>query len=222
MDPRHRPARRLAADLCAGFGLCAAVAVPSAQERIVPYDAREMPLRALDPAWAGPPLARADALADVTAEPRDRTPPPLFSTRPDPLAHLPLAPGSIADVARPAERPPPVVVKAPRPDKVEVAPGPTPPAVVEEAETLDAPAPAYPRQALRKRQEGTVVLLADVRANGTVENARVESSSGFPLLDDAALDALERWRFKPRVTSEGSRPFVARVPFKFSITRRGA
>jgi protein TonB len=220
VDPRHRPARRFAADLCAGFGLFAAVAVPSAQERIVPYDVREMPLRALDPEWAGPPLARAGALA--AAEPRDRTPPPLFSTRPDPLAHLPLAPGSIADAARPAERPPPVVVKAPRPAKVEVAPGPTPPAVVEEAETLDAPAPAYPRQALRKRQEGTVVLLADVRADGTVEKARVESSSGFPLLDDAALDAVERWRFKPRVVSEGPRAFVARVPFKFSITRGGA
>lgn len=217
MDPRHRPARRLVADLCAGVGLCAAVAVPTAQERVIPYDAREMPLRALDPAWAGPPLAPAVA----TTEPREKSPPPLFSTRPDPLAHLPLAPGSIADVARPAERPPPVVVKAPRPDKVEVAPGPTPPAVVEEAETLDAPAPAYPRQAVRKRQEGTVVLLADVRADGTVEKAHVESSSGFPLLDDAALDAVERWRFKPRVTGEGPRPFVARVPFKFSITRGG-
>ena len=215
MDPRHRPTRRLAADLCAAFGLGAAVAVPSAQERIVPYVGREMPLRALDPAWAGSPLAPADG----PREPRDGAPPPLFSTRPDPLAHLPLAPGSIADAVRPAERPPPVVVKAPRPEKVEVAPGPTPPAVIEEAETLDAPAPAYPRQALRKRQEGTAVLLADVRADGTVEKVHVESSSGFALLDDAALDVLERWRFKPRVTSDGTRPFVARVPFKFSITR---
>ena len=174
-----------------------------------------MPLRALDPAWAGSPLAPADG----PREPRDGAPPPLFSTRPDPLAHLPLAPGSIADAARPAERPPPVVVKAPRPEKVEVAPGPMLFAVIEEAETFDALVLAYSRQALRKRQDGTAVLLADVRADGTVEKVHVESSSGFALLDDAALDVLERWRFKPRVTSDGTRPFVARVPFKFSITR---
>jgi len=72
---------------------------------------------------------------------------------------------------------------------------------------------------VRKQQEGRVVLLADVRADGTVEKVRVESSSGFPLLDDAAIDALERWRFKPRVANGKATPFVARVPFQFSITR---
>ncbi len=212
MNPRRRPTRRFAAGLGSAFGVVAAVAAPSAQERIVPYSHQEMPLQALDPAWAG-------AADDAPAAADRSEAAPLFSTRPDPLAHLPFAPASIADVARPADRPPPVVVAAPRPAKVEVAPGPTPPAVVEEAETLEAPPPAYPRAALRKKQEGTVVLLADVRADGSVEHAHVETSSGFPLLDDAALDVLERWRFKPRVAAGKATPFAARVPFKFSIGR---
>jgi protein TonB len=176
-----------------------------------------MPLPALDPAWAGPRPARATAPATE----RDSAElPPLFSTRRDPLAHLPFTPAPIADATRPAERTTPAVVKSPKgAAPVEVAPGPALPAVVEEAETVDAPPPAYPRPAVRKQQEGRVVLLADVRADGTVEKVRVESSSGFPLLDDAALDALERWRFKTRVANGKTTPFVARVPFQFSITR---
>jgi protein TonB len=176
-----------------------------------------MPLPALDPAWAGP---RPDRTAAPATERDDAEPPPLFSTRRDPLAHLPLTPAPISDATRPADRATPAVVKSPKgAAPVEVAPGPAQPAVVEEAETVDAPPPAYPRPAVRKQQEGRVVLLADVRADGTVEKVRVESTSGFPLLDDAAIDALERWRFKSRVANGKATPFVARVPFQFSITR---
>jgi len=42
---------------------------------------------------------------------------------------------------------------------------------------------------------GTVVLQATISRNGTIENLRV--ASGSPLLQQAALDAVAQWRYKP-------------------------
>lgn len=57
--------------------------------------------------------------------------------------------------------------------------------------------PAYPAEALRKDQLGTVKLEFGVTAEGKVSLARVASTSFHPLLDKAALDALRLCRFKP-------------------------
>jgi protein TonB len=165
--------------------------------------AQAVRIRPADATWAGPrPAPATGSLA------------PLSTTRADPLAHLPLQPrGAGAEVARAAPPAPPPTPKFRR-EKVEVAPPPPP---VEAAETIDAPAPEYPRTARRKRQEGTVTLLADVRADGTVASCRIETSSGFPLLDAAAQAVLPSWRFKPRVVAGNAQPFVARVPFRFTL-----
>jgi len=83
--------------------------------------------------------------------------------------------------------------------------------------TLSSPAPIYPRKAQVDHLEGEVVLLALVKADGTVEGCEVESSSGHDLLDQAARTALLRWKFKPRIVDGVARPFTARVPFRFTI-----
>ena len=50
----------------------------------------------------------------------------------------------------------------------------------------------YPLAARRARIEGTVHLRALLMPDGSLIDARVEQSSGHPILDKAALDLLQR------------------------------
>ena len=55
--------------------------------------------------------------------------------------------------------------------------------------------PTYPPMGKAVRVEGTVVLLATISKNGTIENLRV--ASGPALLQQAAMDAVKTWRYRP-------------------------
>ncbi len=55
--------------------------------------------------------------------------------------------------------------------------------------------PVYPPIARAARVEGTVVLAAVISKNGVIENLRVVS--GNPMLQQAALAAVEQWRYRP-------------------------
>lgn len=59
------------------------------------------------------------------------------------------------------------------------------------------PSPRYPSAARAGRQAGVVVLMVVVAADGSAESVELHTTSGFPLLDDAAIDAVRRWRFEP-------------------------
>ena len=55
--------------------------------------------------------------------------------------------------------------------------------------------PRYPPIAVATRKEGTVVLQAIISTSGTIEHLRVVS--GDPMLQQAALDAVSTWRYRP-------------------------
>ncbi len=57
--------------------------------------------------------------------------------------------------------------------------------------------PAYPHLATVTRTQGAVVLHAIISREGTIEQLQV--LSGHPLLDQAALDAVKQWRFRPYI-----------------------
>ncbi len=78
--------------------------------------------------------------------------------------------------------------------------------------------PRYPFLARRRGQEGRVVLRAQVTANGDPETVRVRQSSGFRLLDAAAVAAVKAWRFVP--ASRGGIPVAGsvEVPISFKLT----
>jgi len=59
-------------------------------------------------------------------------------------------------------------------------------------------APDYPELARRMNIHGVVKLEALVRANGTVKSARV--LGGNPVLADAAITAVGKWKFEPAQT----------------------
>lgn len=58
--------------------------------------------------------------------------------------------------------------------------------------------PVYPFKAVMKEIEGYVVVNFGVRPNGTVRNPVVVESSPGALFDDAALSAIDKFRFQPR------------------------
>jgi periplasmic protein TonB len=60
---------------------------------------------------------------------------------------------------------------------------------------LKKTAPVYPPIAVAARVEGTVVLAAAISAAGNIENLRVVS--GHPMLQQAALDAVSNWMYRP-------------------------
>lgn len=55
--------------------------------------------------------------------------------------------------------------------------------------------PVYPPIAKAAHVEGTVVLQATISAAGTIENLRV--TAGPAMLRQAALDAVQSWRYRP-------------------------
>src|SRR5699024_2715165 len=59
------------------------------------------------------------------------------------------------------------------------------------------PAPRYPRMAQRRGEQGRVVIRVLITPKGAVERATVHQSSGHDLLDEAALKAAKKAKFKP-------------------------
>jgi TonB family protein len=62
---------------------------------------------------------------------------------------------------------------------------------------LSAPKPKFPSNALKAGSEGWVKLRAVLAKDGHVISTMVLRSSGDPILDTAAQQAVSRWRMKP-------------------------
>lgn len=81
-----------------------------------------------------------------------------------------------------------------------------------------APAPRYPRAALRAGSEGIVTLRVLVDETGQPIDVSIETSSGHRELDRAArLQVLERWRFHPAQRDGRAVPAYALVPVEFRL-----
>ncbi|MYN06834.1 TonB family protein [Pseudoduganella aquatica] len=57
--------------------------------------------------------------------------------------------------------------------------------------------PVWPQEALRREQQGTVTMAFKIGEDGTVVESKVNKSSGYPLLDEAARFGLAKCKFKP-------------------------
>jgi protein TonB len=83
------------------------------------------------------------------------------------------------------------------------------------------PKPTYPAFARRLGHEGRVVIRIQVLPSGAVAAASVERSSGYAVLDEAALATIKRWRFRP--AQRGGQPVDAtlNVPITFKLQEQG-
>lgn len=74
--------------------------------------------------------------------------------------------------------------------------------------------PRYPTEARRSGRTGTVVVLILVGEDGAVADVRVLRSSGHSDLDQSAMEAIRKWKYRPRA-EPGS--WVNTQPLTFSL-----
>lgn len=175
-------------------------------------EAALLPPPAPHPLPPAPPTLVKPAPAPRTPTPPRAEPAPL----PIALAAVPIAePPPALPVAAPPE-------PAPQPAPVtEPSPAPAPPAPVEaprfNAAYLNNPPPAYPAAARRLGQEGRVLVRAEVLADGRCSQAELKQGSGHKLLDQAALEAVRKWRFVPARQGDQALAAWVDVPITFKL-----
>lgn len=93
---------------------------------------------------------------------------------------------------------------------------------VDQVEYLSRVPPRYPVAARRARAEGTVYLHILIDQDGHPQDVRLHRSCGHQLLDDAAMEAARRFRFKPHRVNGMPRNVQAIVPIEFALSVRTA
>jgi TonB family protein len=81
---------------------------------------------------------------------------------------------------------------------------------------LEQRVPAYPAAEEAARHGGRVVLRVMVKEDGAVETVYIASSTGFPGLDQAAVDSVRTWRFAP-ATDEQGKPVAGTLSFALTF-----
>jgi protein TonB len=82
---------------------------------------------------------------------------------------------------------------------------------------LKNPEPDYPELARRRHQEGLVLLAVKVTAEGRAERVEIKKSSGFSLLDNAAVEAVRDWEFQPARLGSLALESQIEVPVRFEL-----
>jgi protein TonB len=77
--------------------------------------------------------------------------------------------------------------------------------------------PVYPRQSIERDEEGVVLVRALVDPSGAPQRVLIHKGSGFRLLDEAALEAVRRWRFEPMVRDGRATSAWVQVPVRFRL-----
>ena len=86
---------------------------------------------------------------------------------------------------------------------------------VAQANLVSSPSPVYPPLASAAQVQGTVVLQIEISAEGKVQNATV--ISGHPLLNDAAIQAVRQWSYKPFTVGGTVVPVVTTATVNFTL-----
>lgn len=169
-----------------------------------------------------PPL-ETRIIEEVKPPPLDKPPPP-----PPPKMVAPPPPFIPPPEVR-IETPPPVAatitavssvkpaVEAPMPTPVPVE---APKAPARTAAVVDANAcekPDYPSASLRAQEVGIVALSFLIGADGSVLDSKVERSSGFRRLDEAARKGLSLCRFKPATVNGKPEQAWAKIEYEWKI-----
>ena len=187
-----------------------------------PRRERQMPVRRPEP-----PKPREVAAAKVeepTPQPVAPVPAPAPSeTGPPPTASLP----AISEPA-PAPGPPALALSGntialpPSAPIVASKPSTTPPDGVTRTARPQGGyqvRPAYPSAPRRLGIQGTTMLRVHVLADGRIGDVLVEHSAAHPDLDQAAMEAVRRWRFEPARRGADAVAMWVLLPVEFRLTQ---
>jgi periplasmic protein TonB len=87
---------------------------------------------------------------------------------------------------------------------------------LQQAKLVSNTMPVYPVLAKRGRVEGTVRLSAVIGKDGSVE--RLETVSGHPILEQAAVEAVKKWKYKPTILNGEPVEVVTTIDVVFKLS----
>jgi len=79
------------------------------------------------------------------------------------------------------------------------------------------PVPEYPLIGRKRGYQGTVTLEVLVNREGRVEDLRLSASSGYSVLDQAALTSVKTWLFDPGTRGGEKVDMWVKVPVRFQL-----
>ena len=179
------------------------------------------------PMQGGPPLAvhAPEQVITVYDIPKEKPKPPVVPVVP----HVPVHQSTPTVPVRTQATTPPVDVPVlvdngseayvpPVDVPVDTTPVQTGPVTGMSLEYASAPAPSYPRDALRAGITGTVLLEVLVDVDGSPLKVTIHRSSGNRELDRAAqLQVQKRWRFRPASRNGTPVQAIGIVPIDFKL-----
>ncbi len=170
----------------------------------------------------------ASDITQTTTETPPKAPPPrapqtVTAPVPRPTKHTPhRAPHHLAQQARADAQTPPIHA-----DEAAVSqsanPEPAAPSTALVAELSNPvsyrnnPSPIYPMVARRQGLAGTVRLAVVVDTTGMPLQIAIRDSSGYSVLDEAARDTVQRWRFEPARRAGQALVATVEVPVRFQL-----
>lgn len=169
-------------------------------------------LVAPEPEPAPPPPKPVPPPPKPEPKPVAPKPTPKPVAKPEPVREVAPEPVQQTAPAPPAPPSPPVQQATPAPE----APAPvTPPRT--DAAHLNNPAPQYPALSRRLGEQGRVMLDVYILPDGSVGEIKLNRSSGFPRLDNAALQAVKTWKYVPAKRGDTAIPFWYVQPVSFVL-----
>jgi periplasmic protein TonB len=111
-------------------------------------------------------------------------------------------------------------VAPPRPVSAPAPSAPPPAPIIEAREGANYsknPRPGYPARAIREGWQGVVLVRVQVLPNGRTGLLKLQKTSGFALLDDAALAAIKSWSFVPAKQAGQAVSGWVTVPIAFRL-----
>jgi len=85
------------------------------------------------------------------------------------------------------------------------------------ADYLDNPPPPYPPLSRRLGEQGTALVRTLISRNGRALDAVLAQSSGFDRLDQAAVQAVKQWRYRPATLDGVAQEMWFDVPVSFHL-----
>ncbi len=91
------------------------------------------------------------------------------------------------------------------------------PPISRAAALIGEPHPSYPPEAYRAREEGTVLVMAQVDAMGNANDVEIVKRSGSRVLDRAAINEVRQWKFKPAMKNGKAVASSVKVPVDYRL-----